>query len=111
MQTRGFHHLAVQVRDLEGACRFYRDVLGLKELSRHHRADGSLRSVWLEVAPGFLALEEASGAGSADADFRTARPGFLLVALRIEAGERRGWVEALARAGFPVVHETKWSIY
>ena len=62
MDVQGFHHLAIQVRDLEKVTAFYRDVLGFSELKRHHRSDGSLRSVWVEVpGGGFLALEEVSG--------------------------------------------------
>src|SRR5437016_13572764 len=101
MQTLGFHHLAISVRDLPRAVAFYRDLLGLKELSRHHRDDGSLRSVWLEVPPGFLALEESSGEP----------PGAAFLALRIAPGDRASVVAELARAGFPLVHETKWTIY
>ncbi|HSP79585.1 MAG TPA: VOC family protein, partial [Myxococcaceae bacterium] len=45
MDIQGFHHLAIQVRDVERVTAFYREVLGLPELRRHHRPDGSLRSV------------------------------------------------------------------
>src|SRR3712207_8734332 len=39
MDVQGFHHLAIQVRDVEKVTAFYRDVLGFTELKRHHRAD------------------------------------------------------------------------
>src|SRR5437762_3243363 len=61
MPIRGFHHLAIQVRSLEETAAFYRQVLGLAERERHHRPDGTLRSIWLDVpgtGGGFLALEE-----------------------------------------------------
>src|SRR4051794_35359408 len=110
MVTHGFHHLAIQVRDLARACAFYRDLLGLRELERHQRADGSLRSVWLALQPGFLALEEATGEPQADG-FATPRPGLLVIALRIEPGARDAAVDELQRAGFPIVHQTKWTVY
>ncbi len=44
-----FHHLAVQVRDLEGCERFYREVLALLVLRRWPDGSGRDRSVWLGV--------------------------------------------------------------
>ena len=56
MQALGFHHLAIQARDVERVAAFYRVVLGLAEVKRWHRDDGSLRSVWVSVGgeSGFL---------------------------------------------------------
>ncbi len=112
MNTSGFHHLAIQVRDLEGAAAFYREVLGLSELARHRREDGTLRSVWLSVdqAGGFLALEEAAG-GQVEEAFRHPRLGLLLVALRIAAADRRAIEAELARRGVKVVHQSRWTLY
>ena len=36
---------------------FYRDLLGLREIARHHEADGSLRSVWLDLGGPVLMVE------------------------------------------------------
>ncbi len=106
----GFHHVAIQCADL-GACeRFYRDVLGLPVVRRWPAADGRDRSVWLEVGPGFLALERASEAPAA-APWRDGSPGLHLLALRIAPAERAGWEERLERLGVPVVHRTRWTIY
>jgi glyoxylase I family protein len=111
MNVRGFHHLAIQVRSLQATSGFYRDTLGLREIQRHHRPDGSLRSIWLEVpGGGFLALEEVSGEPAAG-DFRTDRPGLHLLALRIDRADRGAAVEALAKQGVPVVHQTRWTVY
>jgi glyoxylase I family protein len=113
MRIRGFHHLAIQVRSLEETAAFYRRVLGLAELQRHHRPDGTLRSVWLEVpgaAGGFLALEETSAAPPRD-DFRTDRPGHLLLALRIDRDARDATLKELEALGVPVVHQTRWTLY
>jgi glyoxylase I family protein len=110
MDLRGFHHLAIQVRHLPEAVAFYQRVLGLPELKRHHRPDGSLRSVWLEVPGGFLALEEASGE-VVETPFRCGRPGLHLLALRIDAAARARVLAELAEKGIAVVHQTRWSIY
>ncbi|HWE22965.1 MAG TPA: VOC family protein, partial [Myxococcales bacterium] len=47
--VRGHHHLAIQVKDLPGAVRFYGDVLGLKVVRRWpaEGGRGGERSVWL----------------------------------------------------------------
>jgi glyoxylase I family protein len=111
MDVQGFHHLAIQVRDLERVTAFYREVLGFPELKRHHRADGSLRSVWVEVpGGGFLALEEVSGEPE-PGPFRNERPGLFLLAFRIRPEARAGAVAAFARAGVPLENETRWTVY
>ncbi len=111
MDVQGFHHLAIQVRDVEKVTTFYREVLGFSELKRHHRSDGTLRSVWVEVpGGGFLALEEVSGEPE-PGPFRHERPGLFLLAFRISAAGRARAVEALGRAGVAVEHETRWTVY
>ncbi|MHB8877498.1 MAG: VOC family protein [Myxococcaceae bacterium] len=112
MRVEGFHHLAIQVHDLEEMGAFYRRVLGLTELTRHLRADGTLRSIWLSVGgpDGFLALEEVSGVSAAE-PFRQNRPGLLLVALRIAPSERSRVLEELSKHGVEVVHQTAFSVY
>lgn len=111
MHLRGFHHLAIQVHDVEAAARFYAEVLGMEEIVRHRREDGSLRAIWVQVpGGGFLALEACTGP-LADEGFRRDTPGLLLLALRIEPGERIAWREHLERRGVAIVHQTKWSMY
>jgi glyoxylase I family protein len=111
MDVQGFHHLAIQVRDVEKVTAFYRDVLGFPEMKRHHRPDGSLRSVWVEVpGGGFLALEEVT-AEPEPGPFRHERPGLFLLAFRITKAGRARVVETLARAGVPLEHETRWTVY
>jgi glyoxylase I family protein len=111
MDVQGFHHLAIQVRDLEEVTAFYRDVLGFSEMKRHYRTDGSLRSVWVEVpGGGFLALEEVTGEPE-PGPFRHEQPGFFLLAFRITRAGRTQAVETLARAGVPLEHETRWTVY
>lgn len=111
MDVQGFHHVAIQARDLERVTAFYRDVLGFPELTRHLRPDGSLRSIWVGVpGGGFLAIEAAGGEPEA-LPFRHGRPGLLLLAFRIAKPARAGVVEAFARAGVPLEHQTKWTVY
>ncbi|HEV3032473.1 MAG TPA: VOC family protein [Polyangia bacterium] len=111
---RGFHHLAIQVRDLPDAERFYRDVLGLTVLRRWPARDGGPgeRSVWLDVGDrGFLALEAVGGGLTASEEDRAAHPGLHLFALRIERTTRASWEQRLAAAGVPVEARTPFSIY
>jgi glyoxylase I family protein len=111
MDVQGFHHLAIQVRDVERVTRFYRDLLGFAELQRHTRPDGSLRSIWVGVpGGGFLALEAVSGEPE-PGPFRHERTGLLLLALRIAPQARARVLSTLARAGVPVEHETRWTVY
>lgn len=50
------HHVAVRVADPERSAAFYRDVLGLAELSRLHD-DRGLRAVWLQAGAVVVMLE------------------------------------------------------
>ena len=111
MRVQGFHHLAIQCRDLERVAVFYRDILGLTEQARHHREDGSLRSIWLTVpGQGFLALEACSGAPP-DEGFRRDTAGFLLLALKIDREDRPEIERELALRGIQIVHRTRWTLY
>lgn len=106
MRTLGIHHVAIQVHDVEKVARFYRDVLELPERARHHRDDGSLRSIWIEASPdgSFLAIEE----------LRPGTRGTLghsLVALRIARADRAGWLQHLAEHGVPIEKQTRWTLY
>ena len=111
MQIRGFHHLAIQVYDLERALGFYRDLLGFPELQRHFRDDGSLRSVWVALPDGgFIALETCAEPPQTE-PFRRAAPGYLLLALRIDPQARHDVERELASHGVEIVHRTRWTLY
>jgi glyoxylase I family protein len=117
----GVHHVAIKVRDLEGAERFYCGVLGLG-MVRRWRYPGdppspSWRSFWVatEGAEGeFLALERADDAdpphGAAPSQ-RRGDSGHHLVAFRIPVAARRAWEDHLRAAGFPVTHRTAFTLY
>jgi catechol 2,3-dioxygenase-like lactoylglutathione lyase family enzyme len=109
--VQGFHHVALQARDVERVTAFYRNLLGFPELTRHHRPDGSLRSVWVGVpGGGFLAIEAVTGTPE-PLPFRHEQPGLLLLAFRIPRAARATAVEAFTRAGVPLEHETRWTFY
>ena len=111
MNVLGFHHVAVQVHDVARVAAFYIELLKLPELQRFHRDDGSLRSVWVSTSNqqpgqhGFIAIEE----------IRPQTPpgalGYSMVALRIEAGQRKAIVEEFTRAGLQIERETAWTMY
>lgn len=110
MRVRGFHHLAIQVRDLLRTSAFYQEVLGLPEQARYHRPDGTLRSIWIGLPDGFLALEECEAPPRAT-PFRDPTPGLHLLALRISPEERAAAVRELEARGVEVLHQTRWTLY
>lgn len=108
IQSLGFHHLALQARDVERVSAFYRDVLGLTEARRFHRDDGSLRSVWLSLGAGeqagFLAVEHLAEGGQGTL-------GLSMIALRIDPASRAGVLAELARRGVKLEKQTGWTLY
>lgn len=84
------HHLAISVRDLEIAEKFYAGVLGLPVMSRQPG-----KSVWLDLGGAILMLEK--GAGGA---------GTHVLALRISREQRATWA-----AKIPVEGQTAYTIY
>jgi catechol 2,3-dioxygenase-like lactoylglutathione lyase family enzyme len=114
---KGFHHLALQVRDLAAVEAFYVTTLGLKVVKRWPARDGGPgeRSVWLDVgdrAGSFIALERvAAGATAAEDAARGERPGLHLIALRIARGARGDWERRLAAAGVAVEARTAYTLY
>jgi glyoxylase I family protein len=109
MKVSGFHHVAVQVKDVARVAAFYVETLGLLELKRFHREDGSLRSIWVgtssDSAQGFLAVEQL------DSQSVEGALGFSMVALRIDAAHRQAIIEELGRRGVKVEKQTGWTLY
>jgi catechol-2,3-dioxygenase len=103
------HHLAVQVRDLESAARFYTEVLGLAVL-RRWPGEGQDRSVWIAAGESFLALERVTEEPEAR-PFRDARPGLHLLALTIPRAERAAWEARLKAAQVSIEHRTDYTLY
>jgi glyoxylase I family protein len=111
VRVNGFHHAAIEARDVEKVAAFFRDVLGLPEVVRHHRPDGSLRSIWLAAAtdaePGapFIAVEEQPTHGTHSG------AGWFMVALSISAAERHTIHRTLESRGVTIEKETRWTIF
>ncbi len=59
----GVHHIALGAADVETLSAFYRDVVGLDEVSRRDDDEGNLRSVWLRLSSeGVLMIERTDDA-------------------------------------------------
>jgi len=113
--VHGHHHLAIQVKGLAAAERFYVEVLGLSVFKRWPRDDGGPgeRSLWLSMggdSEEFIALE-ACDAERPPAPFRDPHAGLHLVSLRILAPDREAWERKLASLGVEIVHRTRWTLY
>jgi glyoxylase I family protein len=108
----GFHHLALQVRDVERVTAFYRDVLGLQEVKRWTREDGSLRSVWLAVEgsdplAGFLAVEHLPTGVAPPMNVL----GPSMIALRLAPDARAAVIAELAHYQVAIEKQTGWTLY
>ena len=110
MEVKGFHHAAIEARDIEKVAAFFRDALGLPEIVRHHRPDGTLRSIWLAAATqhhaggSFIAVESTDHGVHAGA-------GWFMVALAISAAERPQIMATLKARGVTIEKQTRWTIF
>jgi catechol 2,3-dioxygenase-like lactoylglutathione lyase family enzyme len=96
----GIDHLNLRVADLERALRFYSGVLGLREVRRTTRPDGSPGLLALRAGNGLLFLQPAP-------DYRPpadrAASGLDHFSLEIEARSPDELVDRLRRAGVEIV--------
>jgi len=102
------HHLALGTRDVARLAHFYIDVLELPEVTRHLHADGSLRSVWLDLGGALLMIESTNepprmvvGIGS----------GPFLIAVTVTAEQRGAFEGRLALAGSVVESRSEFTSY
>jgi catechol-2,3-dioxygenase len=103
------HHLAVKVRDLERAEAFYAGVLGLTITKKHDDERGRPRSIWFALGgTTFLAVERAERGEPVRFDDA---PGWHCIAFAIPLEAREAWRTRLAERGFPVEHETAYTLY
>ena len=102
------HHLALGTRDVGRLARFYCDVLGLPELKRHLHADGTLRSVWLDLGGPILMLEATEDAPRSVIGVGA---GPFLIALSVEPALRPAFEARLLEAGSAIESRTQWTSY
>jgi len=102
------HHLALGTRDVARLSRFYIDVLELPEVTRHLHADGSLRSVWLNLGGALLMIEHTAeppravvGVGS----------GPFLIAVAVSEEQRASFEERLERFGAAIESRLEFTSY
>ncbi len=102
------HHLALGARDVESLAGFYRRAFDLREQARHHHADGSLRSVWLDLEGALLMIE------SSHADVRAVQGigrGLFLVAFSVGVAEREQVEARLVALGGALEERGRFTSY
>lgn len=105
------HHLALGARDVGSLAGFYREVLGLRELERHDEpADGSLRSVWLDLGCGAVLMIEKTD-HPARASVPAHESGLFLLALTTQADAMLLCREKLAEKGIREERATEFTHY
>ena len=102
------HHLALGTRDVAGLSRFYCDVLDLTEVSRHANADGTLRSVWLDLGGPVLMIEHTNEAPRTVVGVGA---GPFLIAVSVPSAQRAAWETKLQAAGCALESRTEWTSY
>jgi glyoxylase I family protein len=102
------HHLAIGTRNVDGLALFYRDVLELVEVTRHAHADGSLRSVWLDLGGALLMIElteelprRVDGIGA----------GPFLIAFAVSRAEQARLEAKLVASGGAIESRSEWTSY
>jgi len=100
--------LALGTKDVERLAHFYIDVLELREVTRHLHADGSLRSVWLDLGGSLLMIEPTNepprmvvGVGA----------GPFLIALAVSTKERAAFEGRLEAAGSVIEARSEFTSY
>lgn len=106
--SRRMHHLAMGANDPERVANFYSNLLGLRELKRHHYDDGRLRSVWLDLGGAVLMVEHTE---ARRAPVVGVGAGPFLVAVGVEADGREDLERALEGAGHAIEARTEFSSY
>ena len=109
MEIQGVHHVAIKAEDVERTAAFYTEVLGLAAARRNEDTRG-LRSIWVTCGEALLMIERATGARSRP-KFDADPPALHLLALTIDAAQRTSWRQRLEDAGYPVAHETEFTLY
>lgn len=102
------HHVALGARHVECVAAFYRDLLGLAEVARHHGPGGVLRSVWLDLGGPVLMIERTE---EEPRFVRGIGAGHFLIALALAPGECEASELALVAAGVSIESRTEHTLY
>lgn len=102
------HHVALGTRGVERLANFYREVLDLREVTRHLHADGTLRSIWLDLGGAVLMIESTSEAPRAVSGMGA---GLFLLAFSIQPEQRADLEVRLLEAGCAVESRSEWTSY
>ena len=92
MQLKGIHHIALNVKDLDRAERFYTDVLGFHVT---HRFSKGLRHLMLETGNAAIALFEAPDLEVHEAMNLLSEEGYLHLAFEADSTDFKSIVEEL----------------
>ncbi len=102
------HHVAVGAQRVEALAAFYREALGLPESARHRAADGSLRSIWLDLEGTLLMLEQSD---EPPRPVRSIGCGPFLIALCVTPDQRVTLEARLLALGHPIESRTLFTSY
>lgn len=106
---RTLHHLALGANSVETLAAFYREILGLRENTRHYYPDGTIRSIWLELGGHAVLMIEHT-----EQQLRPVTgivPGLFLLTIGITAAERDVIETRLENAGHPIESRTDFTSY
>ena len=110
-QPSRLHHLALGAQDVAALAEFYRDVLGMAEVTRHDEPeDGSLRSVWLDLGGGAVLMIEKAHHPQRD-PVEGHDSGLFLLALTMDVATMEQRCEDLQARGFEQERATDYSRY
>ena len=92
MQLKGIHHIALNVKDLDRAERFYTDVLGFQVT---HRFSKGLRHLMLETGNAAIALFETPNLKVEEAMNLVSEDGYLHLALEADPADFKTIIKEL----------------
>jgi len=107
-RTVDLHHIALGARSVERVASFYRQVFGLRELTRHHYTDGQIRSIWLDLNGAILMIEKTDRTREI---VQGIDAGPFLLAFGVEASRRVGVEQLLESLGHRIESRTEFTSY